>query len=257
MRFLESLLPKLFITLIPSSGGIRLYGELRKKGKMIKRFEEQRVEFGATLEKEIKTLERESSVSYIALLETEASQGVLHSCRDSEGSDLSNVEKICIEKRWGLFIDKDELFERQKNYKQIGLDLLFSPFSLLASFYEKTLKESDGLYLLLTDDYLIAAVFKDNTLLFGTQRFMQDELRLSDAVQALDRYIDTIQSCVKAFYEAKVDDNMFIERLYIADTLDFDTDLENRLEELLFVEVEKQRIDLSHELVLLCEKELR
>lgn len=257
MRFLESFLPKLFITLIPSSSGVRVYGELRKKGRVLKRFEEQRIAFGEALEKEVKKLERESALSYIALLETEASQGVLHSCRDAEGSDLSSVEKVCIEKRWGLYIDKDDLFERQKSYKKIGLDLLFSPFSLLAGFYEEELAENDGLYLLLTEDFLIAAVFKENALLFGEQRLMHEELLLSDAQQVMEKYIESIQACVKAFYESKADENMFIERVYIADALDFDTGLENRLEELLFVEVEKNSIDLPHELALLCEKELR
>lgn len=256
MKFLEPFLPKLFITLIPSGRSVHLYGELRKNGKMIKRFEEETVEVGEALEKKIKDLERESTLSYIALLETEASQGVLHSCRGTEESDLSSVEKICVENRWGLYIDKDDLFERQKSYKKIGLDLLFSPFSLLANFYQESVKESDGLYLLLTDDFVLAAVFKENTLLFGKRVLMQDELSLFDETKVLDRYIDTIQSAVKEFYDVKVDETMFIEKVYIADTLNFDTGLENRLEEVLFAEVEKQSIDLSRELVLLCEKEL-
>lgn len=256
MKFLEPFLPKLFITLIPSGGEVRLYGEIRKKEKVVKRFEEQRLLFGTDLEKAVKTLERESALSYTALLETEASQGVLHSCRDAEESDLSSVEKICIEKRWGLFIDKDDLFERQKSYKKIGLDFIFSPFSLLVLFYEEAIRTSDGLYLLLSDDFLTAAIFKENTLLFGEQYAMQEELRLSDESQAMEKYIETVQASVKAFYESKVDENMFIEQVYIADAVGFDTRLENRLEELLFAEVQKQSIDLSRELALLSEREL-
>ena len=256
MKFLESFLPKLFITLIPSAEGVHLYGELRKNGKLIKRYDAQLLEGIAALEKTVRKLEKESSLTYIALLETEASQGLLSDCRDAQGIDLSSVDKICVENRWGVYMSKDDLFERQKMYKNVGLDFLFSPFSLLYSFYQGRLKNSDGLYLLITSDFILSAVFKNSTMIFGKQIMMHDELALIDGTKVLERYIEKIQAAVKDFYENKVDDTMFIEKIFIADGLNFDTDLENRLEEALFVEVDKQSIDLAHELVLLSEKEL-
>ncbi|MGB5966608.1 MAG: hypothetical protein WBF77_03805 [Sulfurimonadaceae bacterium] len=256
MKFLESFLPKLFITLIPSAEGVHLYGELRKNGKLIKRYDGQVVAGSAALEKIVRKLEQESSLTYIALLETEASQGLLSDCRDAQGVDLSSVDKICVENRWGVYMSKDDLFERQKMYKNVGLDFLFSPFSLLYSFYQERVKESDGLYLLITSDFILSAVFKNTTMLYGKQIMMHDELSLIDGTKLLERYIEKIQATVKDFYDAKVDDTMFIEKIFIADGLNFDTSLENRLEEALFVEVEKQSIDLSHELILLSEKEL-
>ena len=256
MKFLESFLPKLFITLIPSAKGVLLNGELRKNAKLIKRYEKQLIEGSAALEKRIRTLEKESSLVYVTLLETEASQGLLSDCRSSEEFDLSSVEKICIDNRWGIYISKDDLFERQKMYKNMGLDFLFSPFSLLYSFYKESAQKSDGLYLLVTDGFIISAVFKNSTMIFGKKVSMQDELSLIDETKIMERYIENIQTIVKAFYDAKVDETMFIEKIYIADGVNFDTALENQLEEALFVEVEKQSIDLSHELILLSEKEL-
>ncbi len=256
MKFLESFLPKLFITLIPSTKGVCLNGELYKNGKLIKRYDEQVIDEGAVLEKTVRTLEKESSLTYIALLEAEASQGVLTDCRGTQEFDLSSVEKICIENRWGLYMSKDDLFDRQKSYKSVGLDFIFSPFSLLYSFYEQKIQNSNGLYLLITGDYLLSAVFKDSVMIFGKQLSLQDELSLIDKRKVLEIYIEKIQTAVKDFYDAKVDDAMFIEKIFIADGLNFDTDLENRLEEALFVEVEKQSIDIAHELSLLSEKEL-
>ena len=256
MKFLESFLPKLFITLIPSAKGVHLYGELRKNSKLIKRYEKQHIEGSAALEKRVKNLEKESSLAYVSLLETEASQGLLPDCRSSEAFDLSSVEKICVENRWGIYISKDDLFERQKMYKNIGLDFLFSPFSLLYSFYEQSVQQSDGLYLLVTGDFILGAVFKNSVMIFGKQISMHDELALIDESQVLEKYIENIQTIVKDFYDAKVDETMFIEKIFIADGVNFDTGLENRLEEALFVEVEKQNIDLSQELILLSEKEL-
>ena len=256
MKFLESFLPKLFIALIPSAKGIYLYAQLRKNGKQIRSYEQQLIEGNTALEKRVKQLEKESSVTYISILETEARQGLLPECRGTEEFDLSSVEKICVENRWGIFINKDDLFERQKGYKGVGLDFLFSPFSLLYSFYEQRVKESDGLYLLISSDLILSAVFKDSTMIFAQQILMHDELSLVDETKVLDMYIEKVQATVKAFYDAKADETMFIEKIFIADGLNFDTALENRLEEILFVEVEKQSIDVAHELILLSEKEL-
>ncbi|MEN8147302.1 MAG: hypothetical protein ABFR02_06765 [Campylobacterota bacterium] len=256
MKFLESFLPKLFITLIPSGKGIRLYGELRKNGKLIKRYEEQVIEGVEALEKTVKKLEKESSLVYITLLETEASQGLLTDCRDPQGLDLSSVDTVCVENRWGVYMSKDDLFERQKMYKSVGLDFLFSPFSLLYSFYEEKVKNSDGLYLLIGSTFILCAVFKSNTMLFGKKIMVHNKLSLIDETKILDAYVGKIQATVKEFYDAKVDETMFIERIYIADGLSFHTDLENRFKEALFVEAEKQSIDLGHELVLISEKEL-
>lgn len=256
MKTLESLLPKLFITLIPSKEGMCLYAELRKNAKVIKRFEEQTAKSVESLEKKIRHLERESTVSYISLLETEAAQGVLSDCSQMEVIDPSRFEKVCVEEKWGFYMDKDDLFERQRDYKSIGLDFLFSPFSLLYHFYEQSLQKDDGLYLLLGDGYTVGIVVKNGTLLYGTLIKMQESLSFLEESDLLDNYMQTIQSVVKAFYETKAERAMFIEKIYMADALDFDARLENRLEEALFVEVEKRSIDLSHELAALSEMEL-
>ncbi len=256
MKFLEAFLPKLFVTLIPSSDGVRLYAELRKKGTLKKRFDEENMTEITALEKRIRTLEKECSLVYVALLETEAAQGLLSNCRDAQGVELSSVEQICIDERWGLYMDKDDLFERQKRYKTSGLDFLFSPFSLLYDVYQQVLKESDGLFLLITGDFIVSAVFKKSVMIYGEQIPMYEALSLVDETKVMDVYVEKIQAAVKAFYDAKADETMFIEKVFIADGANFDTRLENRLEETLFVEVERESIDLAHQLVLLSEKEL-
>lgn len=256
MKFLESLLPKLFIALIPSGESVSLYAELRKKGKMLKRYEAELVEGQSALTKKISTLEKESALSYVAYLETTASQGLLPNCQAPEGVELSSVETLCVENRWGVYMSKDDLFARQKMYKSVGLDFIFSPFSLLYHFFEGKIQERDGLYLLLTEDFVCSAVFKEQTMLFGKQIMMQDALALIDSTKVMDRYGETIQAMVKEFYDTKTDETMFIEKVYIADTMNFEAAFENRLEETLFAEVEKLSIDLGHELIVLCEKEL-
>ena len=255
MKFLESFLPKLFITLIPTSEGVLVSGELRKRGVTLKRFEAQIINDTKVLQAQMKKFERESSLLYVSFLETEADQGLLNSCNASAGVDLSTIEKICVENRWALYITKDDLFERQKAYLSVGLDLLFSPYSLLYIIYEKTVKTSDGLYLLLLNDLIFFAVFKDTKALYGKQIAMEDSLLLDES-KRVGSYVKGIQDLIKEFYDKKIDETMFIEKIFIADALNLEIALENRLEDELFVEVTRQSVDLAHELVLLSEKEL-
>ena len=256
MKILESLLPKLFITLIPSEEGVQLYAELRKNAKVVKRFEEQMLKSAESLEKRVRRLERESAVSYIVLLETEAVQGLLSDCSRMEMADESHFEKICVDDKWGVYMEKDDLFERQRDYKNIGLDFIFSPFSLMYNVYQKSMQKDDGLYLLMGEGFIVGSVVKNGALLYGRLIKMQETLSFPEESDRLDSYVQTIQSIVKAFYEAKTDGAMFIEKIYMADALDFDVRLENRLEEELFVEVEKRSVDLPHELAVLGEMEL-
>lgn len=257
MKILESLLPKLFIILVPSDEGIRLYAELRRNGKIKKRFDMQLIETMEQLATQVNSFERECSISYISLLETESSQGVLRDCRETGMIDPSSIEKICMENEsWGYYITIDDLHSRQRAYKKVGLDFLFSPFALLHSFYHPKMAENDGLYLLIIEGMIFGTVFRNGQLLFGKQASLQEETPILDETKRLAAYVDTVQSIVKDFYDAKVDDTMFIENIYIADSVDCDTAFENMLEAALFATVEKNSIDLSRELVVLSEKEL-
>jgi len=253
MKFLEALLPKVYITLIPTEMGTQLYGELRKNSKTLKRFDMQLFEQKSELFEAVKRLKRESALNYVVLLESEAEHGLL---LEDKVEDLSSIETITVANVFELYLRKDDLHERQQAFKTIGLDFIFSPFSLLYNFYEKRIQSSDGLYLLLEEERMVVAVMKNGVMIFSEQHGMQEALHLVDTTKTIDVYVETIQKVIKAFYERKVDETMFIEKLFIADTIGFDIALENRLEEVLFVEVDKQNINLAHELILLSEKEL-
>jgi len=254
MRFLERLLPKMYIALIPHADGHWVYGELRKEGRVIKRFTEEEVTDKTLLAEKVKRLSRESAQSYVVLLDSVSEQGVLPSCGEIEGLETSSIERVCLGS-WALFMDKDDLFARQRSYKEVGLDLLFSPYSLLRHFFAEQIKVQDGLYLLIAEGWLVTLVIKENRALFGELIALEELSVLADQTKQTERYVTKVQESVKRFYEEKSDETMFIEHLYIADAVGFDIGLENRLEELLFVDIVKQHIELSHELVSLAEKE--
>ena len=252
MKFLEALLPKIYITLVPTLTGTLLYGELRKNSKTLKRFDQQLFEQKSALFEAVVVLKKESSLHYIAFLESEAEHGLLGVITE----DHSSIERVRVANAFELYMRKDDLHARQQEFKTIGLDLIFSPFSVLYNFYEERITTHDGLYLLIEGTSITSAVIKGGVMLFSAQLFMQTSSQLLEQRITTDDYVEKIQVSIKAFYESKVDETMFIEKLFIADAIGFDTQLENQLEETLFVEVHKQNINLAHELVCLSEKEL-
>jgi len=255
MRFLERLLPKMYITLIPDGNGHLVYGELRKEKRVIKRFVQQKLVSREQLLEKLKVLGQESASSYIVLLDTLSKQGVLNSCGEIEGVESSSIERLCLGS-WGIYIEKDDLFERQKEYKQSGLDLLFSPYALLHHFFSEEIAQRDGLYLLITAEWMVMMVFKGQRALYGEMLYLEEVSVLEADTMSTERYLTRVQESVKRFYDTKVDATMFIEHLYIADAIGLDVELENRLEELLFVDVIKRQITLASELAALAEKEL-
>ncbi len=256
MKILEPLISKIHIILQPTQNGIEVDGLLFKNGNVRKRFPAQVIEGKEALEREVKRLSREGALSYVSVLESEAKQGVVSSCSGEAIEALTESEVVCIEKRWGLYIDKDDLFERQKAFRYVGLDLLFSPFSILHNFFKNRINSEDGLYLLLTEGFIAAVVFQEQKALFGAYELLDERHHLLDSSKMLQRYVESVQGCIKTFYDTKIDESMFIEHVSIADTLSFDTRLENSLEEVLFTEVTREEIDLGLELALLAEKEV-
>ena len=255
MTFLDTFLAKMFIVLIPTPEGVSLYAELCKKSKTVKQFNTEKLTSLETLESGIKKLERESAISYVSLLDTHSKQGLLEGCSHGSVDDISSYETLCIDARWGLYMAKDDIFEQQKKYQKSGLDFIFSPYSLLANHYEKVLAQNDGLYILIFDNILVSTVFYNNTLIFVDLQNIPKKSVISQE-NPHEEFVEAIESVIKQFYETKVGRSMFIEKIYIADAMNFDIRFENRLEETLFVEVHRASIDVAVALVDLAQKEL-
>lgn len=256
MKFLEPLISKMHIVLQPTQNGMQVEGLLFKHSKVHKRFNSEVIQGKEALSEEIKRLGREGALSYVTVLESEAKQGVLSNCSAEAIEAMTESEVVCIEQRWGIYIDKDDLFERQKAFRSIGLDLIFSPFSLLNNFFKSRIEREDGLYLLLTQNYIAALVYKEQKALFGAYESLDEHHHLLDSEKMLQRYVERVQEFIKTFYGSKIDESMFIQHISIADTLSFDTNLENTLEEVLFTQVQREAIDIALELALLAEREV-
>ena len=256
MTFFNNLLPKVYIVLVPHGTSVSVYGELRQKEKTLKTFDLQTFDNTEHLKQYIAQLERESSIVYTTLLACDVKQGLLPSCQLQQGFDESSVEMVCYDHDWGIYIDKDDLFELQKKYRSIGLDLLFSPYSLLAFSHRENIKKLSGLYVLMTPKYMIAMVFHDQKACFASMLSVEAWLENEDAKKISAYFRKEIEQVVEQFYKESGDKTMFIESVFIADMLGLDAAFEHTLQEALFVEVEKKSFELSASLIGLAQEEL-
>ncbi len=249
------MLSKIYIILIPTAHATIVYAQLRSKEKVIKQFKSQSFESASTLKSYVETLERESSLYYTILLACSPIQGLLNSCNPQEGVDLSSVEKVCYDNTWGIYMDKDDLFELQKQYRSVGLDLLFSPYSLLTFEHAEMIKKVSGLYLLITPKYTVAMIFQEGTAYFAEILKREPWLEHEEKQVISENYIKDIEQLVKQFYK-ECAHKMFIESIIIADAVGLDATFEHTLQERLFVEVIKESFDLEASLIALSNEEL-
>jgi len=255
MNFLKKMLPKIYIILVPGTHATIVYAQVHYKNSVIKQFDRQSFESASSLKSYIQTLERESTLSYIVLLACHPKQGLLSSCTLQDGVDMSSVEKVCYDHSWGIYMDKDDIFELQKQYRGVGLDLLFSPYTLLTFEHREMIKQISALYLLITPKYMVAMVFKDKEAYFAEKLEMPEELEREESQTVSEHHIKNIEQLVKQFYKES-SNKMFIESIIIADATGLDATFEHTLEERLFVEVTKETFSVEETLISLANEEL-
>lgn len=110
----------------------------------------------------------ESPLHYVALLNPDPNQGALEGCSSHENNDsLSGAQTLCRNKKWTLYTSVRELEALHKHYAAVGLDFIFSPFSLMEHFFADKLSGGLALYALAQKDAFSVAFFEEGKLEFA------------------------------------------------------------------------------------------
>ena len=131
----------------------------------------------------IQTYTKESPYYYISILDMSSLQGALPTCAKNRLSyyyDLSNCEYKCYDGKWIYYTAKTELYEIEKNYKETGVDFIFSPFVVLANFFKDKIDGSLALYALVQDSFISIAVFEEGKLLYAEHLDMETSNEVDD-----------------------------------------------------------------------------
>jgi len=195
-KFFESLYLKVFVNIVVKNSTTDVYIELCSSKGVIDNAEDS---FNTTKMSEemlefITSYTRESPFSYFSLLDMSPSQGAIPTCSKNKLSyyyDISASEYKCHDKKWTYYTSKSDLYDIEKRYKDIGIDFVFSPFSILVNFFKDKVSSHHAMYILVQEGFISLCVFDNSELLFAQHLDMEkitesDDLLMDDADDILD-----------------------------------------------------------------------
>lgn len=212
-KLLESLYLKILVNIVVKKESSSVYIEVcSKKGVR----EEVEREFDTTalspqMYDFIHEYINESPYFYISVLDTSLVQGALPTCEKEKLRryyDLSLSEYKCFEKQWTFYTAKNDIYETERKYEDIGVDMIFSPFVLLANFFADKINKNLAMYVLVQEGVISVAVFENATLLYAEHLDMATPDEAEDIL--LHEDIDTTDGL-----DLELDDNIDLEDISV------------------------------------------
>lgn len=190
-RFFEALYNKVIVNIVPNGSSIDVYIELLSKSQVISHAQKN---FATTTPNEamvefVSEFTKESPFYYISILNTSSEQGAVPSCKKEEIAqhiDLTNMEYMCHEKAWSHYTSSTDLLEIQKSYKKIGIDYIFSPYTVLANFFKDKIGSTMAMFILVQDNSMSLAIFDNGNLLYSEYLDMQVDSDTTDELLSQD-----------------------------------------------------------------------
>ncbi len=195
-KFFESLYLKVFVNIVVKTTSTDVYVEICSQNGVIDNFEEsfETIKMSEDMLSFINSFTKESPYHYISVLDMSSSQGALPTCAKSRLSyyyDVSASEYKCHDEKWTYYTSKSDLYEIERRYKDVGVDFIFSPYSILTNFFKDKIDTHLAMYILVQDGFLSLSVFDNSKLLFAQHLDMEssyerDDLLLGDSEEELD-----------------------------------------------------------------------
>ncbi len=184
-NLLESLYNKVLVNIVKKSASMDVYIEIYSKKSIIDHVFES---FNSTAldSKMVNFIEgylKESPYYYISVLDTSMDQGAIPTCNKSKSTyykDLSASEYKCYDKEWTYYTSKSDLYEIEKQFHEIGVDFIFSPFVLLSHFFQDKISAKMAMYILIEEASMSLAVFESGKLLYAEHLDMEQVVDSED-----------------------------------------------------------------------------
>ncbi|MDK9693844.1 MAG: hypothetical protein OEL19_06330 [Sulfurimonas sp.] len=178
-KLFSFLYAKVFVNIVVESSQSVVYVEVCSKKKV----ERSTHKYFATttlnthMYEFIAALYKESPFCYISILDKSPNQGVLPTCTTSEMGkycDISALEHRCYSNEWAFYTSEYDLEATKQDYRNIGVDFIFSPFVLLAKFFKDKIENTLSIFVLVESNSLSFMVFDHGKLLYGEYLTMQN-----------------------------------------------------------------------------------
>jgi len=158
---------KIFIAIIPDGGEYDVRIVTLKQKKLIAK--ESRHYGGSSAYEDMLAYLRKqidpSPLYYIAILNPGLHQGAMSGCSLHDIADeLNGAKTLCRNGKWLLYASILEIEALKQHYSPIGLDFIFSPFSIIERFFADKISTGFALYALAQKDSFSVAFFDDGKL---------------------------------------------------------------------------------------------
>lgn len=237
---LERLFQTIFVSIVPVEDGHEVLTVALKNKKVL--YKEQRhferSESSSAMNRYIQEAIDPSPLYYISTINTQIHQGAHQGCSGNgktQHSDDTRVSEVCRNKKWTLYASLDDLHSIMYDYKSVGLDFIFSPFSILEYSFADKIKDTFALYAFSMPGLFAVAIFDGGILEYAHYYAHQQTPIGKDSSEVLP--VDFTSHIVEEEDEKNglidLDDIEGLEDLDIIDDLDSLSDIDdlNELEE--------------------------
>lgn len=227
---LERFYSKFFIAILPTDNAheLSIVGIKNKKVflKEQKRFEDS--EPSKAFFNCIQKFAEQSPLCYIALLNPDPNQGAIEGCISydiHENGDESSIKTLFRKDKWTLYTSHRELDILQTRYATVGLDFIFSPFSIIEYFFADKIGGDFAMFALAQKDSLSVAFFGNGKLEFAHHYPLNPSFIMMEESSVAGFAIDTVHE--EEEKGIRLDDIESLDDLDIIDELDDLSDIED------------------------------
>jgi len=188
-KILETLYTKVFINIIVGESKSIVFVEVVSKGEVIKSESEsfKTNTLSSQMYSYLKTAIAKSPYHYVSILDNSTKQGAIPTCRDIKSYiDAKGLNTICVDKNWTFYTSQEDIKDLKYEYQNIGLDLIFSPFSILARFFKDKIELNLSIFALIEEKNISLSVFNQGKLLYAEYLHIktqnQDEILMMDSI---------------------------------------------------------------------------
>lgn len=238
---LERLFQKIFVSIVPVVDGHEVLTVALKKKKVI--YKDKRHFEGSepsnAMNRYIQEVIDPSPFYYISTIITQSHQGAHVGCAKNgktQHNDDTKVSEVCRNKSWTLYASLDDLHELMYEYRTVGLDFIFSPFSILEHTFADKMTDTFALYAFSMPGLFSVGIFQGNKLEYAHHYSHKKSPAQEDVTQAASAmdftsHVDEDEDEAEGLIH--LDDIEGLEDLDIIDDLDSLSDIDdlNELEE--------------------------
>ncbi len=225
---LERLFKKIFVAIISGKEGYDIQSMVVKNKKTlhkeIRHFEGDVP--SAVMIRYINDVIDPSPFFYISTLNVHANQGAYDGCsKPSEhlqNQDTVGIQTLCREEKWTQYAAHDALYQLRSHYNAIGIDFIFSPFSMIEYYFADKIKSSFALYAFGMPELFSIAIFDG-----GKLEYAHHYARGSSKSITMEEEVSTLEFASPALGDENTEGAILLDDIEDLDDLDLLDDLDS------------------------------